>query len=308
MPPRLHFVNSPKLLVHPPAEGRLVCVDLAFAAREHHARSTRVFLREAGDRLALFLDHHPHPAWVEHAADPRFVLVHKRDAPACPELVTPARIAAAGAIDHLFAHADFDGLVSAVKWLAGGVSPWPEADEDARAVDAPGRGFLLSPRGQRLSDGVEQSRDVQSDNKHDAFLRKVVRALVEGQEPAELSEELDRLVVERARRIALARPLLDEAESDLPGIVRLRLARTLPPADKKFILRELETRARIAVLEEPGRLTVATFDDALPLTEIEALHGTDGFAWGRTTMMEIRDELGKLLERAPALTRPDGAT
>lgn len=299
MPARLHFVNSPKLLVHPPAEGRIACVDLAFAAREHHARSTKIFLREAGARLALFVDHHPHPAWADHAGDPRFVLVQKRDAPGCPELVTPARVQAAGAIDHLFAHADFDGLVSAVKWLAGGAPPWPEADEDARAVDAPGRGFSLSAHGRRLSDAVEQSRDVVSDGKHDAFLRRVAAAMLEGKEPAELSTELDKLVQERARRIAAARPLLEQAEGDMPGIVRLRLTRTLPPADKKFVLRELETRARIAVLEEPGRLTVATFDDALPLTEVPELHGTDGFAWGRTTMTEVRDGLVALLARAP---------
>jgi len=301
--PKLHFVNSPKLLVHPVATGRLACVDLAFAAREHHERSTKLFLRAAGERLAAFVDHHPHPAWAEHAADPRFTLVKKTEAPGCPELVTPARVQAAGPLDHLYAHADFDGLVSAVKWLAGGVPPWPEADEDARAVDAPGRGFRLGAHGKRLADAVEQSRDVQSDGKHAAFLQRLTDGLLAGLEdgaptPEPLEAELQRLVAERERRIAAVRPLLDEAEGDLPGIVRLRLTRSLPPADKKFVLRELEERAPIAVLEEPGRLTVATFDDALPLTEVPELHGTDGFAWGRTTMYEVRDALAALLARA----------
>ena len=72
-------------------KGRVLLIDLAFAHGDDYHTTTRPFIRELGDRLAAWIDHHPHPAWVHYSGDPRFILVDKRQAPACPELITPAR-------------------------------------------------------------------------------------------------------------------------------------------------------------------------------------------------------------------------
>ena len=296
MKPALHFVGTPKQLPPPPPEGRIVLLDLAFAAGDRWEKATRPFILAAGDRLAAWIDHHPHPAWRHYRDDPRFVLVDKQTAPACPQLVTPERVSEIGPVDHVFAHADFDGFVSAVKWLAKGVPPWPEADEDGRAIDAPGQGFVCSERGLRLADAIEWSRDVHPPHRHAALLAELAEALAGGVEPEALATKLDKLAGARRARLEELRPLLDQAEEDFPGILVLSTDEPLRPADKKFVLRELEARAPIAVLEEQGRITVATFDPEIRLSRVKALHGTEGFAWGKASLRDIRDDLVALLE------------
>jgi hypothetical protein len=293
--PKLHFVNSPKQLPTPPREGRVVTLDLAFAAGDRYERATRPFIEALGPRLAAWIDHHPHPAWSKYAGDPRFVLVDKATAPACPQLVTPERVAAIGPVQHVFAHADFDGFLSAVKYVGGGREPYEGADEDGRAIDAPGQGFRCSVHGQRYADAVARSRDA-SPNKHETFLRALADALLAGKEPLDLAHKIDSLAGElRARRVALEE-LLAEAEDDYPGILVLSLPKMISPGDKKFLLQTLEERATIGVVEEPQSVTVATFDARIPLLRLSALHGTDGFAWGKASYDSIRDDLIELLE------------
>ncbi len=293
--PTLHFVNSPKQLPAVPREGRVVTLDLAFAAGDRYERATRPFIEALGPRLAAWIDHHPHPAWSAYAGDPRFVLVDKATAPACPQLVTPERIAAIGPVQHVFAHADFDGFLSAVKYVTGGREPYEGADEDARAIDAPGQGFRCGVRGQRLADAVARSRDA-STTKHEAFLRVLADALVKGTEPPDLAHKIDSLAGElRSRRTALEE-MLEQAEDDYPGILVLSLPKMISPGDKKFLLQTLEERAAIGVIEEPTSVTVATFDARIPLLRVSALHGTDGFAWGKASYDSIRDDLIELLE------------
>ena len=295
MRPALYYVNSPKYLPPVPAKGRVVTLDLAFAAEDRYELATLPFIRALGDRLAAWIDHHPHPAWKDYADDPRFVLVDKQEAPACPQLVTPERVAAIGQVDHLVAHADFDGFLSTVKYLLGGRSPWPEADEDARAIDAPGRGFVCSERGMRLALAIERSRDARP-NQHGAFLKSLAAALVSGREPPELAMKVDRFAEELRERRASLESLLDEAEDDYPGILVLSLPKMVSPGDKKYLLQELESRAAIGVIEEPTSVTAATFDERLPLRKVRGLHGTDGFAWGKTRYDDVREDLIELLE------------
>ncbi|HSA22866.1 MAG TPA: hypothetical protein P5076_15530, partial [Myxococcota bacterium] len=154
---RLSWVVAPRELPAVPAEGRLALVDVAFANKDNYELHTRPFIERAGARLVAWIDHHEHPAWTAFERDPRFVLAPRRRARACPELITPPVVARLGPFEHLLAHADFDGLMSAVKLLGGGQPPYPEADEDARAVDSPGRGFRLSARGQRLARAMDQA-------------------------------------------------------------------------------------------------------------------------------------------------------
>jgi len=115
-----------------------VLLDVAFAANAGGAsyeKTTLPFIRGLGSRLAMWIDHHDHDRHVDYADDPRFVLRTKAQHGACPEMVTPERVAAAGPVDTVCCHVDFDGLCSAAKWIRGGVEPYEGADDDARAID-----------------------------------------------------------------------------------------------------------------------------------------------------------------------------
>jgi len=291
---RIVYVETPKRLPSPPPLGRVVTLDLAFAAKDRFEQATRPFIEALGLRLARWIDHHPHPAWERYRDDPRFLLVDKESAPACPELVHPGLVEEIGEVDHVFAHADFDGLLTAVKFLRKGVPAYEGADEDARAIDAPGRGFVCSDRGLRLADAIDQSRDAHPKS-HQRFLLALTEALVRGVEPPALAARIDALAGEARERAARLLLLLDRARRDHPEILVLGLDRMLSPSDKKRLLVRLEERARVAVIEEPHAVTVATFDPRIRLTRHPLLHGTDGLAWGKARYHEIREGLISLL-------------
>src|SRR6266446_9091876 len=181
---RVMFVEQPGNLPAPPAEGRVAVVDVAFAAGENFEKSTLPFLDALGDRLAIWVDHHEHPVgWSRFRDDPRFVLVPNRIAHACPELVTPEVVSRAGPVDVVVAHADFDGLLSAVKFLRGGAPPWPEADEDARAADSPGRGHALSSFGQLLIEALDEAGSTLRSKGREALRQELVEGLARAPEP-----------------------------------------------------------------------------------------------------------------------------
>lgn len=278
-----------------PLEGRVVTLDLAFAAGEWFETATRPFIRELGLRLARWIDHHPHPAWEEYQGDPRFLLVDKAAAPACPQLITPELVEEIGPVEHLFAHADFDGMLSAAKFLNGGHEPYPEADEDGRAIDAPGQGYVCSERGMRLALAMERSGDAHR-SKHEAFAIELVQALVSGVEPPELTATIDRYAAQALQRQGELVGLVEGAEQVHPQIMVLRLPRTVSAADKKTLLRVMEERVTLALIEEPQALTAATYDGRLRLTEVSKLHGTDGFAWGRARYDDVHAEVVAMVE------------
>src|SRR5438270_7606568 len=168
------FVEQPSNLPAPP-EGRVAVVDVAFAAGDAYERVTLPFLELLDDRLALWVDHHEHPVgWARYRDDTRFVLVPNREAHACPELVTAEVVARAGPVDQVMAHADLDGLLSAVKFLRKGVQPWPEADEDARAVDSPGRGHALSERGRIYVAALDEAAATLRSKQREALRQELV--------------------------------------------------------------------------------------------------------------------------------------
>ena len=136
--PHLAYGTPRKLPKAADLPGRVVVLDVAFAANAGGAsfdKVTRPFLEGLGPRLAMWVDHHDHERHVDFADDPRFVLRTKAQHGACPELVTPERVAWAGRVDTVCCHVDFDGLCSAAKWILGGVEPYDGADDDARAID-----------------------------------------------------------------------------------------------------------------------------------------------------------------------------
>ena len=136
--PRLVYTTPRKLPKPESLEGRVAVLDIAFAADgmgTPFEETTGRFIAALGSRLAAWVDHHDHDRQAEYARDPRFTLATKAQHGACPEMVTPEVVHAAGPIDTLVTHVDLDGLDAAAKWIRGGKEPYPGADDDARAVD-----------------------------------------------------------------------------------------------------------------------------------------------------------------------------
>ncbi len=137
--PNLVFASPRALPKAAKLDGRVVVLDIAFAAstssKVNFDKVTRVLIEGLGARLAAWVDHHDHDLHPQYASDPRFLLCTKAEHGACPEMVTPELVHAAGPVDTLVVHQDLDGLYSAVKWILGGEEPYAGADLDARCVD-----------------------------------------------------------------------------------------------------------------------------------------------------------------------------
>lgn len=279
---RLVWATHPRHLPKPPA-GRVVVVDVAFAAGSQYRAKTLPFIEALGDRLARWIDHHEHrEGWALFAGDPRFVLVPNRVAHACPELVTKERVQDTerdGPIDAIVAHADFDGLVAAVKWRLAGEEPWRGADEDARAVDSPGRGHALSDRGERLALALEEASGSYERERRKQLMTRIADAITDDDEPLGLTDEIDSLA--RAAEEARVRAL-GMAEShgreEAPGVYVVRALSPLENRFRKYLLMAAEERAPIGALFEPDPqggawVTAATFDERI---DLEAVAGFEG--------------------------------
>jgi hypothetical protein len=278
------WATHPRHLPKPPG-GRVAMVDVAFAAGTQYEKKTKPFLEALGERLVAFVDHHEHPGWAEWESDPRFRVVPNKIAHACPELVVPELVTEReleGAVTNIVAHADFDGLISAVKWRMEGRSPWPEADEDARAVDSPGRGHALSEHGLRYALAVEESSTWSNRKKRKKFLTAIADAIVEGEEDFGLTDEIDTLGVAARHAKTHAVELAEEHGSlEAEGVFVVRLKSPVENRTRKHLLMYGEERARIGVLYEPDPqggawVTAATFDMTLDLEIV------DGFEGGRS--------------------------
>src|SRR5229473_1455587 len=261
---RVVFVEQPGNLPAPPAEGRVAVVDVAFAGGENFETSTLPFLEALGDRLAIWIDHHEHPlGWARFRDDPRFLLVPNQQAHACPELVTPEVVRKAGKVDVVVAHADFDGLVSAVKFLRGGEPPWPEADEDARAADSPGRGHAYSARARLLAEALDHAQSEFRTAQREALRQEIAAALVQGGElPPALKarvEELARAHEDALRPVeALALGAREEAGGVL--VVRVVTAATFREGVDLSLCDELtagRSDYRFAQADDGGRTIIA---------------------------------------------------
>jgi hypothetical protein len=277
------FVEQPGKLPPPPARGRVAVVDVAFAGGENFEKSTLPFLDALGDRLAIWIDHHEHPVgWARFRDDPRFVLVPNRIAHACPELVTPEVVRQAGHVDVIVAHADLDGLLSAVKFLRGGAPPWPEADEDARAADSPGRGHAISSRAARLSDALDHAAAELRTAQRESLRQEIVRALAGGETPPALQRRIDDLAREHREALAPVEALAAKAREEARGVLVVRVPKALARPVKKALLSRLEERAPVGVVIEGRAVTAATFRDGLDLSLCDDLPaGRSDYRFGR---------------------------
>lgn len=265
--PHLAF-GTPRKLPHArELEGRVVVLDIAFAAEgsgTSFAKVTKKLIDGLGPRLAMWVDHHDHVLHAEYAKDPRFVLATKQEHGACPEMITPALVARAGAIDTICCHVDFDGLCSAAKWIRGGEEPYPGADDDARAIDT--RIGVPSERALTID------RALRARGRDDGLKGLVVRFLATGATDTvlfapirEAAEEI-RVMEDESRRLAR----LYEVDRDV-AVVDARGARSY---DKTHLLLLGQERAKISVVHDDTTVTAAArFDSGVDLLALLGLEG-----------------------------------
>jgi hypothetical protein len=298
---RVVFVEQPGSLP-PPPDGRVAVLDVAFAGGDNFEIVTQPFLEALGERLAVWIDHHEHPVgWASVQGDPRFVLVPNRDAHACPELVTADVVRRAGKVDSIVAHADFDGLISAVKFLRNGEAPWAEADEDARAADSPGRGHALSSFGRLLVEALDEAASALRSKARESLRQELVFALARAPEPlpAALRTRLLDLQGAHAETLAPVDELAASAREEARGVLVVRVRKDLGRPVKKALLSRLEARAPVGVVVEGRAVTAATFREDLDLSRVDDL--TAGRSDYRFAQVDdggraIVQRLGRLVE------------
>ncbi len=266
--PHLAYGTPRKLPKPKDLPGRVVVLDVAFAGNAGGATFEKVtlpFIEKLGDRLAMWVDHHDHALHARYADDPRFVLSTKAEHPACPEMVTPERVARAGAVDTVCCHVDFDGLCSAAKWVLGGHEPYPGADADARAID--------TRMGEPSEQAAVMDRALRARPRDDGLKGLVVRFLVGGARdgglwtPIKEAAEQVRRLEDEAR--AIARRYRVEGEL---AVVDAR--ERGGPYDKTVLLLLGQERAAIAVVHDETSVSVAArFDSGIDLLSILGLQG-----------------------------------
>ena len=285
--PRLAFGTPRKLPKPRELQGRVVVLDIAFAAGAGGAtfeKTTLPFIEGLGPRLAMWIDHHDHVNHARYASDPRFVLATKAQHGACPEMVTPELVGRAGKVDTVVCHTDFDGLCSDAKWIRGGVEPYPGADDDARAIDT--RMGAVSDRAGVLD------RALRARPRDDGLRGLVVRFLVGGAEDRELFRTLSEVAEEHRVREDSSRKLARGF------VVHGDVAVVYIPEgengyDKTLLLMLGQERARISVVVDTGTVTVAArFDSGVDLLALLGLEG------GMPTVVSLgRGELPMVLQK-----------
>jgi hypothetical protein len=264
--PRFAFL-TPRTL--PPAskiEGRVAVLDVAFASEGGGAsfeKTTLPFIRGLGSRLAAWVDHHDHDRHADYKDDPRFVLTTKAQHGACPELVTPEVVRAAGPVDTVAMHLDLDGLYSGAKWVLGGVEPYEGADADARAIDT--RRGEPGPIAARIDRALRaRFRDETLKHRVIQFLLAHAKAPVLWQEIEEAAREIDPLLDE-SKRLAEHYQIVD-------GVAYVEAAGR--PYDKTELLLIGQERAPVAVVRDSGSLTIAAdFESGLDFVKLFELGG-----------------------------------
>ena len=277
--------------------GRVAVLDIAFAAEgggSSFEKVTLPFIRGLGGRLAAWVDHHDHERHVDYANDPRFVLATKAQHGACPEMVTPAVVAAAGPVDTIAVHVDLDGLYSGAKWVLGGEEPYEGADADARAVDT--RRGEPGPIATRIDRALRAKfRDTNLKHRIIDYLRARTRA------PHHWEE------IEAAAR--LIDPMLDEAKR-LAARYRIdaQVAYVKPQGNGSYDKTELlllgQERAAVAVVHDAGSLAIAAdFESGLDFVKMLDLGG------GMPTRVSVPESrLDEVMEKLQALTRAKPAS
>lgn len=254
----------------PPAEklsGRVAVLDIAFASEgggSSFEKTTLPFIRGLGSRLAAWVDHHDHVRHADYADDKRFVLSTKAQHGACPEMVTPEVVFAAGPVDTVAVHLDLDGLYSGAKWVLGGVEPYDGADVDARAVDT--RRGTPGPIATRIDRALRaRFRDETLKHRIIQYLVARTKSPLHWEEIEQAAREIDPLL-DQSRRLA------DRYRVER-GIAYVE-ASSGHPYDKTELLLLGQEKAPIAVVRDSGSLTIAAdFESGFDFVSLFKLGG-----------------------------------
>jgi hypothetical protein len=160
----------------------------------------------------------------------------------------------------------------------------------------------------RLASAIDEASAALRTDPYLELLDGVAGALVSGRESSDLAERLDRLqAAQRERQERLRTTYLDDLVRPHPDVLLLDVNRSIDRSDKKFLLREMELRATVALVNERGHVTAATFHDegplGLDLRDVPGLRGQRGFAWGRVDVDRVVAALGPELERRRVAAR-----
>jgi hypothetical protein len=315
-PPSLAFATPRKLPKAETLDGRVVVLDVAFASDASGGgfeKITLPLITALGSRLAAWVDHHDHDQHRAYAEDPRFVLSTKAQHGACPEMVTPELVQRIGAVGTIVCHTDFDGLMSAAKWIRGGEEPYPHADDDARAVDT--RIGPVSALGQRID------RALRAKPRDHALFGLVVRHLVSGLADSSLWRVIDDAasalvpLEQAARRLSESYRVVPSSPPEAPpeladislragtsGVDRVAFVDATAAHgtyDKTLLLMMGQERAKIAIVLDQDTLSLsARFDSKVSFLTLLGLSG------GMPTLVSVgKDRLGEVWRRlgvAPA--------
>ncbi len=232
--------------------GRVVVLDIAFASNAggmSFEKVTGKFITELGPRLALWVDHHDSDYHAQFADDPRFVLHRKAEHGACPELITPALVASAGPIDSVVCHNDFDGLMSAAKWLRGGHECYVGADADAFAIDT------CSAQPSDLARRIQRSILTQAKNRE--WLLRIVAFLADGAQNTEMLVEIDQLGKPYHQLQLAAEALAAQFVPAAKETVLVSVPADWSAYDRTHLLLLGQSQARIAAVLDRDTLTFA---------------------------------------------------
>ena len=267
-------------------------LDVAFASEgggSSFEKVTLPFIKGLGTRLVAWVDHHDHERHVDYVGDPRFVLSTKAEHGACPEMVTPEVVEAAGPVDTLAVHLDLDGLYSAAKWVRRGVEIYDGADADARAVDT--RRGVPGPIAQRID------RALRARFRDETLKHRVIQFLVAGADPKRSSVLWDEIEI-AAREID---PLLDQARrladryEVREGVAYLDVGESRG-FDKTELLLLGQEKALVSVVRGSGALAIAAdFESGLDFVKMFELGG------GMPTRVSIPEaRLGEVMNKLTA--------
>ncbi len=277
--PELIFASPRSLPKAAKLEGRVVVLDIAFAAssgsKVSFEKTTLKLIEGLGPRLAAWVDHHDHERHGDYKDDPRFLLCTKAEHGACPEMISKELVERSAPVDTIVTHLDLDGLYSAAKWIMGGAEPYKGADYDARCID--------TRTGEPGPIAVKIDRALRARFRDKDLKRAVVLWLVAGR-----GKNVHREAIDEAEREFDANNRGTEALAArfaMRGRVAYVDASASPePYDKTELLLLGQKLAAIAAVRDSGSVTfAASFESGWNFLQVLGLEG------GMPTRVSISD-------------------
>jgi hypothetical protein len=241
--------------------GKVVVLDIAFAHSlegKNQPSITHDLISHLGKRLLVWIDHHDSEFHDEFKHDSRFILSTKAEHGACPEMIQPEFVQKMPKADTIVCHCDFDGIVSCAKWILNGEPPYPQADDDARAIDT--RIGELSSWGKIFDVALKARKD-------EAFFKLFLSLLVRKLDPTfkEAWDEIDLAQKEGQRLEEQSYKLASQYVFISPQIVLLdldELGISNKDFDRTMLLLLGQQKAKIAIIKDTKSMTFSSAFDS----------------------------------------------